>query len=71
MENKSGVICREAVHADRQGVHDIIPNIFRGVDFVEDQWGEFMANEDFHSYVAVIGDEIVGFYLITYQSESQ
>ena len=63
MDSKLGVIYREAVHADRQGVLDILRNIFGGVDFVEDQWGELMEHKDFHPYVAVIGDEIVGYFI--------
>ena len=64
MDNILGVIYREAVHADRQGLLDILPNIFGGVDLVEDQCGELMEHKDFHHpYVAVIGDEIVGYFI--------
>ena len=64
MEMKSKVIYREAVHSDLQGVLQILPDVYGGIDYVEDQWEEFMKNKHFHPFVAVIEEEIVSYYVI-------
>ena len=56
---KSKVIYREAVHSDLQGVLQILPDGYGGIDYVEDQWEEFIGNIHFHPFVAVLEEEIV------------
>ena len=58
MTDAPDFIFRPAVLSDLQGVLDVVPGIYDGMDYVPDQWQEFINNPDFIPFVACVKDEI-------------
>ncbi|XP_012946409.1 histidine N-acetyltransferase [Aplysia californica] len=58
----SGVRIRRAELTDREAVIDGIGDVYWGLDYLPDLYTQFVTHPDFLSFVAVDGQEVIGFY---------